>query len=99
MFKFLRRHRAFVMVFMAACIAGLLLFGIGGSSLMSSPQDTILKVNGQKVTQVQFDRLYNQLSRQQNVVTAEQRQQLFGQALNEIIRQEVFYQQSKRYGI
>ncbi|MCG3205978.1 MAG: hypothetical protein KCHDKBKB_02704 [Elusimicrobia bacterium] len=85
---------------MAACIVGLLLFGIGGNSLISSPQDTIMKINGAKVTQMQYDRIYNQLMRQtEGTTTPEQRQQIQSQAFNELIRQEVFFQESKKYGI
>jgi parvulin-like peptidyl-prolyl isomerase len=99
MFKSFRRHRTVVMVFMAACIAGLLLFGIGGTSLLSSPQDVIVKVNGKKVTQMQFDRIYHQITRQRTETDPKDNQRLLGQALNELIRQEVFYQEAKKYGI
>jgi predicted thioredoxin/glutaredoxin len=100
MFRFFRKHRSFVMVFLAACIVGLILFGIGGTSLVSTPQDTIMKINGRKVTQMEFDRIYNQLLRQkQGTTTPEQRQQVQSQALNELIREEVFFQESKKYGI
>lgn len=100
MFRFFRKHRSVVMVFLAACIVGLLLFGIGGNSMVTSPQDTILKINGKKIPQVNFDRLYNQLMRQkEGSTTPEQRQQIQGQAFQELIRQEVFYQESKKFGI
>lgn len=99
MFKFFRRHRTVVMVSLALCVGGLVLFGVGGTSLMSSPQDTIVKVNGESITQMEFDRLYNQLVRQHSDGTPTQRQQMMGQALNELIRQKVFAQEAKRYGI
>lgn len=100
MFRFFRKHRSVVMVFLAACIVGLLLFGIGGNSMVASPQDTILRINGEKVPQINYDRLYNQLMRQHpGSTTPEQRQQIQGQAFQELIRQEVFYQESKKFGI
>src|SRR5687768_4082861 len=100
MFRFFRKHRAFVMIFMAACILGLLLFGIGGTSFVATPFDTIMKINGVKISQIQYDRIYNQLMRQrEGATTPEERQQVQSQALNELIRQEVFYQESKKYGI
>lgn len=89
------------MVFLAACILGLLLFGIGGNALTTSPQDTIIKINGQKVSQIDFDRLYNQMMRQRetSATTQEQRDQIQSQAFQELIRQEVFAQEAKKYGI
>lgn len=99
MFKFFRRHRTVVMGFMAACIGGLLLFGVGGTGILPSPQDTILKVNGTKVTQAQFDQFHHQLSRRKESPTAQDRIQLNQQALQELIRQEVFYQEAKKYGL
>lgn len=98
MFKFLRRHRTFVMTAMAVTIALLIIFGIGGSSFMTSPFDTIIKINGHKVSQVEFDRVFNQIARS-HPDAATQRQQVMSQTLNEIIRQEVFYQESKKFGI
>src|SRR5262249_50715238 len=100
MFRFFRKHRSVVMVFLAACILGLLLFGIGGNALISTPQDTVIKINGQKVSQLDFDRIYNQIMKQRPGATSpEQRQQIQSQALNELIRTEVFFQESKKYGI
>ncbi len=100
MFKFFRRHRTVVMIALAFCIMGLLLFGVGGSSFMASPQDTIVKVNGRKITMQEFDRVYRAMIRQQQGdPTANQQQQMTGQALNEIIRQQVLSDESKRYGL
>lgn len=100
MFQFFRRHRTVVLVSLTFVMIALLLFGVGGTSFMSSPHDTIVKVNGTKVSQVQFDRVYNQLLRQnQGGSTPQERQQMMQQALNELIRQEVYYQESKKYGL
>ncbi len=101
MFRFFRKHRSVVMVFMAACIGGLILFGVGGSSFVSTSHDTIFKVNGVKVPQAQYDRTYNQLVRQREAANlpTDQRNQLQSQALNEVIRQEVFAQEAQKYGI
>lgn len=87
------------MVFMAACIGGLLLFGIGGTSLTPSAHDTILKVNGKNITQHSFDLIYNQMARQKTDQSDQQRQQTMNQALNEVIRGEVFFQEARKYGI
>jgi hypothetical protein len=84
---------------MAACIAGLILFGIGGTSVMTSSQDTIAKVNGAKISAKQFDRVYNQMARQKPEATPQERQQILSQALNEVIREEVFSQEADKYGI
>lgn len=99
MFKFFRKHRSVVLVFLAACVAGLILSGIGGTSLMPSGNDTIVKVNGKNITQTMFDRIYNQMVRQQNDTSPQNRQQLMGQALNEVIRAEVFSQEAEKYGV
>jgi hypothetical protein len=99
MFKFLRKHNTVLMTALAVCIIGLLLFGVGGGALTSSPYDPILKVNGTKVTQVDYDRLHQQLIRQRGTLTTEQQQQAEVETIQELIRQEVFYQESKKYGI
>jgi peptidyl-prolyl cis-trans isomerase D len=84
---------------MAFCILGLLLFGIGGGSMAPSPYDAILKVNGAKVTQADFDRLYRQASRQRAASTPEEQKQLEAEVIQELIRAEVFSQEAKAYGI
>lgn len=99
MFKFLRKHRTLLMTSLAVIAIALPFFGIGGSSLMPSSQDTIVKVNGEKIRQVSFDRLYNQMLRQKQDQTPENRQQLNQDVLNELIRQEVMYQEAKKYGL
>jgi len=99
MFKFLRRHRTILMVTLVVCILGLLIFGIGGTSFQASPQDVIAKVNGKKLRQIEFDRLYNQYIRQRPDMSPEQRKALPSEVFNELIRQEVFFQESERYGI
>lgn len=87
------------MTFMAACIAGLLLFGVGGTGFLPSAHDTVIKVNGAKLSQAQFDRFYFQLSRRSDPNTPQDRAQMNQQALQELIRQEVFYQEAKKYGL
>jgi parvulin-like peptidyl-prolyl isomerase len=84
---------------MAFCILGLLLFGIGGGSLAPSPTDAIFKVNGTKIAQVDFDRLYRQASRQRPTSTPEESKKLEGEVIQELIRTEVFYQEAKKYGL
>ena len=84
---------------MAVCILSLALFGIVGNSFITSPLDTVIKINGQKITQVDFDHVYNQVSRAAKNSDPNQRQQSTSQALNEIIRQEVFNQEAKKFGI
>ncbi|OVE78404.1 hypothetical protein BVX98_00140 [bacterium F11] len=99
MFKFLRKHRTILMVTLAACVIGLPFFGIGGSSLMSSPHDTLAKVNGEKITQFHFDRLYHQALRQQTDLKPEDQKRLTQEVFNELVRQAAFYQEAKSYGI
>jgi peptidyl-prolyl cis-trans isomerase D len=84
---------------MAVCILGLLLFGIGGGSMAPSQYDPILKINGAKVTQADFDRLYRQASRQRDVTAPEQQKQLEAEVIQELIRAEVFSQEAKKFGI
>ena len=99
MFKFFRRHKTVVMVSLALCVVGLLLFGVGGSSFMASPQDVIARVNGKKITMQDFDRVYRVMQRQQEKEpNSSQQQQMTGQALNEVIRQQVLSAEAKRYG-
>jgi peptidyl-prolyl cis-trans isomerase D len=99
MFKFLRKHHTVLLVSMAFCIVGLLLFGIGGGSLAPSPHDAIMKINGTKVTQGDFDRLYNQISRQRALTTPDQQKQAEAETIQELIRMEVFAQEAKKFGI
>ncbi len=101
MFRFFRRHHTFVMTAMAVCIVLLILFGIGGSSFMTSPFDTVIKINGQKISEADFDQTYNQVarSRQSNGSAPPPQQQIMSQALNELIRQEVFFQEAKKFNI
>ena len=101
MFRFFRRHHTFVMTAMAVCIALLILFGIGGTSFMTSPLDAVIKINGHKVSEADFDRVYNQVARshQDPTTGASQKQQMTSQALNEIIRQEVFFQEAQKFNI
>jgi hypothetical protein len=89
------------MTAMAICITLLLLFGIGGTSFMTSPLDAVIKVNGHKITEADFDRVYNQVARSHTDTApgGSQRQQLTSQALNEIIRQEVFFQEAQKFHI
>src|SRR5689334_18058935 len=99
MFRFFRKHRTVVMVALAACIGGMILFQIGTTSFLLSPHDTIVKVNGQSIAQIQFDRVYNQMIRQRTDATPDQRKQMLSMAFNELIRQEVFAQEAKTYGL
>jgi hypothetical protein len=99
MFKFFRRHRTIVLIALVACVAGLILFGAGGSSFMASPRDTIVKVNGKNLKSDQFERIHMAMLRQQQDTSPAAQQQLMGQALNELIRQEVLSEEAKRYGI
>lgn len=87
------------MVALAFCVIGLVLFGVGGSSFMASPQDTIVKVNGQKITAGQFEQVYNAMQRQKTDANPAQQKELMGQALNEIIRTEVLSREAERYGL
>ncbi len=99
MFKFFRKHRTVVFVALAFVVIGLPFFGLGTSFLQSSPQDVILKINGEKVLQGQFDRLIDQITRQDPTMTAEKKVQVRGQAMNELIRLTVYDQEAHKYGI
>jgi hypothetical protein len=98
MFKFLRKHHTFVFVSLALVIIALPFFGIGGMTFFS-PQDGVAKVNGQKITQRGYDQIYHNLLRQKDDITAEQKKQLGMEALQELIREEVMYQEAMKYGI
>ena len=87
------------MIALAACVGGLVLFGVGSSSFMASPQDTIVKVNGTNITGQQFDRVYRAMSLQKPDATPAQQKEIMGQALNELIRQEVLSKEAQRYGL
>jgi parvulin-like peptidyl-prolyl isomerase len=97
--KFLRKHRTFVFVFLAIIMVSLPFFGLGTNYLFSSPQDTVLKINGQKIKRGEYDRLLNQIVQSQPELTPEQKQQIRGQALNELIRLVVYDQEAKKYGL
>lgn len=87
------------MVFLAVIVVILPFFGIGTTSLMPSSHDTIVKVNGHKITQAQFDQLQNQILKQRADLTPEQKKQVGGETLNELVREEVFTQEAAKYGI
>lgn len=87
------------MITLAACLVGMVFFGVTGSSLRSSPQDTIAKVNGQNIKKIDFDRLYNHAIRQRPDLKPEDRPKLASDVLNELIRQNVMAQEAKKYGI
>ena len=66
---------------------------------MASPKDVIVKVNGRKITNEQFERLYRAMARQRPESSGRDQQEIMGQALNELVRQDVLSQEAKRYGI
>ena len=99
MFKFFRKHRIVVFVSLAFVLLVLPFFGVGTSFLQSSPQDVILKINGEKVLQGQFDRLIDQINRQDPDMSPEKKVQVRGQAMNELIRLTVYDQEARNYGI
>ncbi len=86
------------MVSLALVVAGLALFQVSGSFITNSPHDAIMTVNGEKITQAQFDRLYNQMIKQKGDLKPDEKQKLMNDLLMEFIRQEVFYQEAKKYG-
>jgi peptidyl-prolyl cis-trans isomerase D len=99
MFKFFRKHRTVVLVSLVICAIALPFLQIGSSSLLPSANDVVVKVNGRKVTQGQFDKLYNQAVRQRPASTPEQKQQVMREVLDELVRREVFAQEADKYGI
>jgi len=85
---------------LAFVILGVALFGIGGNLIRTSPHDTVVKVNGQKITQARFDQLYQQIQRQMKEdLTGDARKRLTSETLNELIRIEVFDQEATKYDI
>jgi hypothetical protein len=58
-----------------------------------------MKVNGHKITQSQFDTISRQIQRQQSDDQIKDQNQILSQAMNEVIREEVFRQEAARYGI
>lgn len=99
MFKFLRKHKTVLFTALALCLIGMIFFGIGGSAILSSPQDIIIKVNGAKIRQGQFDRFYDQLTHQKKNTNSADTAQLTQEAMYELIRMEVFDQEAKKYGV
>jgi len=99
MFRFLRKHKKIVLVSLTVIAVALPFFGIGTNYLMSSPHDVVLKVNGEKVMQSEFDRVYNQMLRQKGEVKGDEKKQLQNQALSELIRLIVFDQEAKKFGL
>src|SRR5882672_10871203 len=99
MFSFLRKHQTLLMIIMLVVIVGLPFFGIGTNYLFNSPQDVIVKINGQKVMKKEFDHIYTQMTRQKKDAPHEDNARLMNQAFNELMRMTVFDQEAKRYGI
>ncbi len=98
MFKFLRKHQTFLFATLAVIIFALPFFGLGGMAFFSA-KDRIATLNGKKITQRQFDQIYQNLLRQKESLNADQQKQLFQEALQELIQQEAFYQEAQKYGI
>lgn len=99
MSKFLRKHKTILFVAMAIIFISLPFFGVGSNYLLSSPQDVVVKINGEKVKRKDYDRLLRQRLRQNPESTAEQRKQMNSEALNELVRITVFNQEAKKFKI
>ncbi len=98
MFKFLRKHRTFVFVSLALIAIALPFFGLGGMTFFSS-KDCVAKVNDMKISQRQYDQVYQNIIRQRDELNADQKKQIELEALQELVRQEVMFQEAKKYGI
>lgn len=98
MFKFLRKHQKLVFICLGLVVVALPFFGVGGMAIFS-PKDAVAKVNGKKITQRQYDQIYQNIVRQKEDLNPEQKKQLEVEALQELVRQEVMYQEAQKYGI
>ena len=104
MMDFFRKHmRTIFLITILGFLAGMFL-GFGGYLLGKGPQgDAVAEVNGKKISGRAFRTLYNQAM--QNVKKGEENlseeavKAKKQEVLRDLIQEEVFYQESKKYGI
>ncbi len=102
-FEYLRIHRRDIFIItIIGFFAGIFL-GFGGYIRYSTTTNTAATVNGIKITITKFNNLVNQYienyRNQGNEITEQVIKQIKQQVLRDLIQEEVFWQEAKKYGI
>lgn len=102
-FDFLRKNKQNIFIItIVGFIAGIFL-GFGGYLRYSSTIDTAAVVNGVKIPIQKYNRMVNQAidnyRNQGNEITDEVIKSIKQQVLRDLIQEEVFWQEAKKYGI
>ena len=102
-FEFLRKNRENIfLITIIGFLAGIFL-GFGGYIRYSSIVDTAATVNGVKISKSRFEKIVNQYienyRNQGHEITQEVIKSIKQQVLRDLIQEEVFWQESEKYGI
>ncbi|HOW27564.1 MAG TPA: SurA N-terminal domain-containing protein [Elusimicrobiota bacterium] len=103
MMKWLRKHRYTIFLITTAGFVIGAFMGFGSYFFSTSPYDAALTVNGKKISYKTYQTRFHQYLSQQrdeNVILTEERtKQIKQQAIQDLVREEVFIQQAERYGL
>jgi len=99
----LRRHRNTIFLI---TISGFILgafVGFGSYVFTKSPQDAAITVNGEKIPYKRYQKLYTQYlnnrKEKDQKLDAAKIKEIKQSVIQDIVREEVFFQESKKYGI
>jgi len=101
MFKFMRKHtRKIIIITISGFFAGVFV-GFGGYLLSSNPSnETVLTINGKRIPYKMFSSIYSRsleaLRKEGKVLDPQTEAQKKQEALQNLIQDEVFWQQSKK---
>ncbi len=102
-FSFFKKHRRDIfIVTVIGFLAGIFL-GFGGYIRATSAIDTVATVNGTKISLSRFNRIVNQnidnYREQGHEITQEITKSIKQQVFRDLLQEEVFWQESKKFGI
>ncbi|MEN3013585.1 MAG: SurA N-terminal domain-containing protein [Endomicrobiia bacterium] len=102
-FNYLRKHKQNILIITTVGFIGGIFLGFGGYIRYSNIVHTAAVVNGTKIPISKYNRLVNQsienYRNQNNEINDEIIKSIKQQVLGDLIREEVFWQEAKKYGI
>ncbi len=102
-FELLRKNRQNIFIITVVGFIGGIFLGFGGYLRYSTVVDTVAVVNGVKIPLQRFNRQVNlaidNYRNQGNEITDETIRSIKQQVLRDLIQEEVFWQEAKKYGI
>lgn len=103
MMNFLRKHKRNIFIGTVAIFLGGTFVGFGGYIFGDRAGSDVAEVAGTRIPRRKFDFLYNRqletLRQQNKELTSEALKQVEGEVIQELIQDEVFWQESARFGI